>query len=119
VDVRGASPEAAAAESKALAELGYPAGKATETAAAGRAKATTVAYGTGAKADAEQVAARYGTTATASSAVPSGHVVVTLAAARTPAPSTSAGTAAPTDDPTPEPPMQGPAVKAGGIPCVD
>ncbi|MFF2662039.1 LCP family protein [Kitasatospora sp. NPDC058032] len=119
VDVHGASAEAAAAESKALAELGYPAGKATETAAAGRAKATTVAYGTGAKADAEQVAARYGATATASSAVPSGHVVVTLAAARTPAPSSSAGTAAPTDDPTPDLPMQGPAVKAGGIPCVD
>ncbi|WP_380281882.1 LCP family protein [Kitasatospora purpeofusca] len=119
VDVRGASAEAAAAESKALAELGFPAGKVTEAAAAGRAKAATVVYGTGAKADAEQLAARYGVTATAATAAPSGHVVVTLAAVPTSTASAPATTAPPTADPTPELPMQGPAVKAGGIPCVD
>ncbi|MER7706615.1 LCP family protein [Kitasatospora sp. NPDC097605] len=122
VDVHGASAEAAAAESKALAGLGYPAGKATGTAAAARVRVTTVAYGTGAKADAEQLAARYGVTATPSTTVPAGHVLITLAAARTPTPSTpsaAATTATPTDEPTPDLPMQGPAVKAGGIPCVD
>ncbi|MFF7454352.1 LCP family protein [Kitasatospora sp. NPDC008115] len=111
VDVHGASAEAAAAESKALAELGFPAGKATGTETGARAK---VAYGAGAKADAERLAARYGVTATASSAVPSGHVVVTLA----PSPSVPT-TSAPTAEPTPGLPMQGPAVMAGGIPCVD
>ncbi|MFE6865766.1 LCP family protein [Kitasatospora sp. NPDC057692] len=124
VDVRGASAEAAAAESKALAELGFPAGKVTGSATAGRARTVTVVYGAGAKADAEQLAARYGVTATAaaSAAAPAGHVVVTLAATRTPVPSAPAapdGPGAPTDDPVPDLPMQGPAVKAGGIPCVD
>ncbi|MFE2108989.1 LCP family protein [Kitasatospora sp. NPDC059463] len=122
VDVHGASAEAAAAESKALAGLGYPAGKATGTAAAARARATTVAYGTGAKADAEQLAARYGVTATASTTAPPGHVLLTLAPLRTAtpsAPSSAATTTAPADEPPPELPMQGPAVKAGGIPCVD
>ncbi|MEV6979560.1 LCP family protein [Kitasatospora sp. NPDC093806] len=119
VDVRGVSAAAAAAESKALAELGFPAGKATESATAGRARTTTVGYGAGAKADAEQVAARYGVTPTASATAPAGHVVITLAA--TPATTTPSPLApgTPTAEPTPDLPMQGPAVRAGGIPCVD
>ncbi|MET9403009.1 LCP family protein [Kitasatospora sp. NPDC002965] len=131
VDVYGVSAAAASAESEALAELGHPAGKTAGSPAAGRAKATTVGYGTGAKAEAERVAARYGVTPTASAAAPAGHVVVTLArtSGATPGPTSgaapggsSAGPApagTPAAGPAPEPPMQGPAVRAGGIPCVD
>ncbi|MFB6888505.1 LCP family protein [Kitasatospora sp. NPDC056327] len=124
VDVRGPDTETAAAESKALAELGHPAGRVGGAAATGRARATTVVYGTGAKAEAEQLAARYGVTATAGAAgaVAPGHVAVTLGTVRTATAGPSSGptgTTAPGADPAPDLPMQGPAVKAGGIPCVD
>ncbi|MFF3067730.1 LCP family protein [Kitasatospora sp. NPDC057904] len=117
--VTAAGPGAAANESKALTELGYPAGKVGD--AAVKTKTTTVTYGTGAKADAQTIAARYGVTATAASGVPAGHVVVTLGSARAATPS-AAPSAAPSGDqgdPAAGLPMQGPAVKAGGIPCVD
>ncbi|MBO1417997.1 LCP family protein [Streptomyces sp. FH025] len=124
VDVNAAAGAGAAAtESKALAELGYQAGRIGDAPA--RTRATTVTYGSGAKADAQQIAARYGVTATPASGVGAGRVVVTLAASRTPtaAPATpSAAGTAPADgatDPAAALPMQGPAVKAGGIPCVD
>ncbi|MER6299067.1 LCP family protein [Kitasatospora sp. NPDC001539] len=122
VDVNAAAGAGAAStESKALADLGFQAGRIGDAPA--RTRATTVAYGSGAKADAQQIAARYAVTAVPSSAVPAGHVVVTLAAPRTPTSAPAAPTAgtAPdgSTDPTAGLPMQGPAVKAGGIPCVD
>ncbi|MFH9352589.1 LCP family protein [Kitasatospora sp. NPDC017646] len=124
VDVNAAAGAGAAAtESKALVALGYQAGRIGD--ARPRTRATTVAYGSGAKADAQAVAARYGVTAVPSSAVAAGHVLVTLAATRTPSPTPAAPSArasAPADgsaDPAAGLPMQGPAVKAGGIPCVD
>ncbi|MFD7587621.1 LCP family protein [Kitasatospora sp. NPDC059811] len=120
VDVNAvAGAGAAATESKALAELGYQPGKIGDAAA--RTRATTVTYGSGAKADAQQLATRYGVTATAAAVVAPGHIVVTLAVTRTPSPSVAA-TTGPGDaatDPAAGLPMQGPAVKAGGIPCVD
>ncbi|WP_030234614.1 LCP family protein [Streptomyces sp. NRRL S-350] len=123
VDVNAAAGAGAAAtESKALAELGYQPGRIGDAPA--RTRATTVAYGTGARTDAQQLATRYGVTATASAGVPAGHIVLTLAVTRTPPPTaaTPPGAAAsgdPTADPAAGLPMQGPSVKAGGIPCVD
>ncbi|SOB79158.1 LCP family protein [Streptomyces sp. 1331.2] len=123
VDVNAAAGAGAASnESKALAELGYQAGRIGDAPA--RTRATTVAYGAGAKSDAQQLATRYGVTATPSGTVPAGHILLTLAVTRTPSPTPAApsGTAAPGEpsaDPVAGLPMQGPAVKAGGIPCVD
>ncbi|MFD8753823.1 LCP family protein [Kitasatospora sp. NPDC059577] len=123
VDVNAAAGAGAASnESRSLAELGYPAGRIGDAPA--RTKVTTVAYGTGAKADAQQLATRYGVTAVSSGAVAPGHVLLTLATTRTPtaAASASSGGAAsgtPSADPSAALPMQGPAVRAGGIPCVD
>ncbi|MFF7988919.1 LCP family protein [Kitasatospora xanthocidica] len=121
VDVNAAAGAGAASnESKALAELGYQAGRIGDAPA--RTRATTVAYGAGAKADAQQLAGRYGVTAVSSGAVAPGHIQLTLAAGRTPTPSAAPPGAAGSGDPA-DPaaglPMQGPAVKAGGIPCVD
>ncbi|MEV7773729.1 LCP family protein [Kitasatospora sp. NPDC086791] len=119
VDVNAAAGAGAAAnESRALAELGYQAGRIGDAPA--RTRVTTVAYGAGAKTDAQQLAARYGVTAAPSGAVPPGHVLLTLAAARTPTPAAPGPSgAAGSGAPSAVLPMQGPAVKAGGIPCVD
>ncbi|MEU9046065.1 MULTISPECIES: LCP family protein [unclassified Kitasatospora] len=122
VDINAAAGAGAAStESKALAELGYQTGKIGDAPA--RTRMTTVAYGTGAKADAQQLAGRYGVTAAPSGAVPPGHVLLTLAATRTPTPTAAPSGTAASGDPSADPaaglPMQGPAVKAGGIPCVD
>ncbi|MEU1290459.1 LCP family protein [Kitasatospora sp. NPDC005856] len=124
VDVFNASSAAgvtSAAEAKALAGLGFKEG---HTGPAGtRPKTTTVVYGKGAKEAAEQVAARYGVTATESAATAADHVVVTLGTTftgvATDEPTTPAGST-PTD-PAASLPMQGPSVDAqsdGGIPCV-
>lgn len=125
VDVNAAAGAGTAAEeSRALAELGYQAGRIGDAPA--RTRATSVAYGSGAKADAQHLAARYGVNALYSSAVPAGRVLVTLAITRSPSPSPSptavpsgAAAADPSADPAAGLPMQGPPVKAGGIPCVD
>ncbi|MEV7186092.1 LCP family protein [Kitasatospora sp. NPDC093102] len=132
VDVNAAAGAGAAVnESRALAELGYQAGRFGDAPA--RTRATTVAYGSGAKADAQQLAARYGVNAFSSTTVPAGRILLTLAVSRSPSPTavTSAAVpsaavtsaAVPSADPSADPagglPMQGPAVKAGGIPCVD
>ncbi|MFB7127291.1 LCP family protein [Kitasatospora sp. NPDC056273] len=124
VDVFNASSAAgvtSAEEAKALAGLGFKEGRTGS--AATRPKTTTVTYGKGAKEAAEQVAARYGVTATASAATAADHVVVTLGTGFTGVaadkPAAPAG-GAPTD-PAANLPMQGPAVDAqsdGGIPCV-
>ncbi|OKI00145.1 hypothetical protein AMK13_34235 [Streptomyces sp. CB02056] len=124
VDVFNASSAAgvtSADEAKALAGLGFKEGRTGS--AATRPKTTTVTYGKGAKEAAEQVAARYGVTATASAATAADHVVVTLGTGFTGVaadkPAAPAG-GAPTD-PAANLPMQGPAVDAqsdGGIPCV-
>ncbi|WP_224280810.1 LytR C-terminal domain-containing protein, partial [Streptomyces sp. LS1784] len=122
VDVFNASSAAgvtSAAEAKALAGLGFKEGRTGP--AATRPKTTTVTYGKGAKEAAEQIAARYGVSATESAATGADHVVVTLGttftgiATEQPAPGTAPA------DPAANLPMQGPAVDAqsdGGIPCV-
>ncbi|MFE6503406.1 LCP family protein [Kitasatospora sp. NPDC057738] len=124
VDVFNASSAAgvtSAAEAKALAGLGFKEGR---TGSAGtRPKTTTVVYGKGAKEAAEQIAARYGVTATESASAAADHVVVTLGTTFTGVaadePASPAGGAP--ADPAANLPMQGPAVDAqadGGIPCV-
>ncbi|MFI9787000.1 LCP family protein [Kitasatospora sp. NPDC051984] len=116
VDVLNASSVTGAAgdESKALVALGYRAGKAATADA--KPKTTTVKYGAGSKDAAEQIAARYGVTATAGTGIAAGHVQVTLGTEYT----APGGTATPADpSPSATLQMQGPPVKAGGVPCVD
>ncbi|WP_081952085.1 LCP family protein [Kitasatospora phosalacinea] len=128
VDVLNGSSVSGAAgeESKALTALGYRTGK--PGTADTRPRTTTVKYGTGAQDAARQLAARYGVAATASTAVAPGHVQVVLGADRaaaTPsgdngdngAAAATAATAQPGPAATLQ--MQGPPVKAGGVPCVD
>ncbi|MEV7020520.1 LCP family protein, partial [Kitasatospora sp. NPDC093558] len=78
VDVYNASKVegAAATEAKALAAMGFKEGKAGS--AASKPKTTTVTYGKGGKDAAEQIAARYGVTATESASTGADHVVVIL-----------------------------------------
>ncbi|GAA2129392.1 LCP family protein [Kitasatospora kazusensis] len=122
VDVFNASSvgHAAGAESRALVALGLTEGRIGTSGS--HPKSTTVGYGSGARAAAEQVAARYGVAATASDSAPAGHVVVVLGSSYAGPPATGAGST-PGSDGSDEPesalPMQGPAVKAGGIPCVN
>ncbi|MFD0402403.1 LCP family protein [Kitasatospora sp. NPDC127121] len=129
VDVFNASTAAgvsSTAESKALVAMGFKAGK-TGSAAA-KPKTTTVAYGKGAKEAADQIAARYGVTATESASAPADRVVVTLGTGFTGATDDKTGAAAPgggatgsPSDPAANLPVQGPSVDAqsdGGIPCV-
>ncbi|MFI9157997.1 LCP family protein [Kitasatospora aureofaciens] len=111
-----------ATEAKALVAMGFKEGRTGP--AAGRPKATTVTYGKGAKDAADQIAARYGVTATESAATSADHVVVTLGSSFTGVagdkPAAPSGPA-PTGDPAANLPMQGPGVDAesdGGIPCV-
>ncbi|MGW2373788.1 LCP family protein [Kitasatospora sp. NPDC001683] len=111
-----------ATEAKALVAMGFKEG--TTGPARTKQKATTVTYGKGAKDAADQIAARYGVTATESASVTADHVVVTLGTTftgvATDQPTTPAGPA-PTGDPAANLPMQGPGVDAesdGGIPCV-
>ncbi|MFG2913943.1 LCP family protein [Kitasatospora sp. NPDC048298] len=122
VDVNAAAGAGVAAdESRALAELGYQVGRIGDAPA--RTRSTAVSYGAGAKTDAQRLAARYGVSAVYSAAVPAGRVVVTLAPVRTPSPTAVPSGAPVQGEPSADPavglPMQGPAVRAGGIPCVD
>ncbi|MER7585822.1 LCP family protein [Kitasatospora sp. NPDC097691] len=106
------------AESKALVAMGFKEGRTGP--AATRPKTTTVTYGKGAKDAADQIAARYGVTATESASVGADRVVVTLGTGFTGADKPAAPAGAPAD-PTANLPMQGPGVDAqsdGGIPCV-
>lgn len=118
VDVRngsGAPGEASAALSY-LVELGYTAG-ATGNAAA--QPATTVVYGPGAQQAAQWIAGRFNAAAPAvSSAVPAGHVVVTLGENYA-LPSQQASSPAAAESNSSSPADSGPAVKAGGVPCVN
>ncbi|MGW4698299.1 LCP family protein [Kitasatospora cineracea] len=120
VDVLNGSSVTGAAgdESKALVALGYRAGK-VDTADT-HPRTTTVKYGAGAQDAGRQIAAHYGVNATASSALAPGHVQVTLGADHT-ATTTPAGTGSEPAGPAPSATlqMQGPPVKAGGVPCVD
>ncbi|MBV2151246.1 LCP family protein, partial [Kitasatospora sp. SUK 42] len=79
VDVFNASSAAGVSsgnEAKALVGMGFKEGRTGP--AAGKPRTTTVTYGKGAKDAAEQVAARYGVTATESASAAADHVVVTL-----------------------------------------
>ncbi|MCX4746583.1 LCP family protein [Kitasatospora sp. NBC_01287] len=129
VDVVNTStiPHAADTEAKALAALGFTEGR---TGQGPRQTRTTVAYGTGAKDAADEVAARYGVTAAPGPGIKAGHVQLTLGTGFTPpgpVPSAAPASAAATStSAAPAPgdlaaglPMQGPAVRMGGIPCVD
>ncbi|MEU7043538.1 LCP family protein [Streptomyces varsoviensis] len=136
VDVRNGNGGngAAEAELKALVKLGYTEGVAGDAPARAR---TTITYGSGADKAAQQIADRLKTAApVASASVPAGHVVITLGKdyklpAESPAKSggdTSSGggpsgdksssgsgkSSSDDDDDT-----SGPAVKAGGVPCVN
>lgn len=125
VDVLNGSSAAgvtSGAESKALVAMGFKEGR---TGPAGsKPKTTTVTYGKGAKDAAEQIAARYGVTATESAATAAEHVTVTLGASFTGvAADKSAAPGTPAAPPAPDTnvPQQGPMVDAesdGGIPCV-
>ncbi|MFD8082301.1 LCP family protein [Kitasatospora sp. NPDC059722] len=126
VNVYDASPVkgAGASESKALVAMGFKEGKVLQ--ATSKPKTTTVVYGKGAKDAADQIAARYGVTATESASSSPGHVTVTLgtsftgAAGDKPAAPGAGASQAPAD-PAAALPMQGPGVDAqsdGGIPCV-
>ncbi|BAJ26041.1 putative lytR family regulatory protein [Kitasatospora setae KM-6054] len=121
VDVLNGSPVsgAAAEESKALVALGHRAGRIGT--ADTRPRTTTVKYGAGAQDAGRQIADHYGVTATASSALAPGHVQVVLGADRaTPDAGTGTGTTGePSPGPSATPQMQGPPVRAGGVPCVD
>ncbi|GAB2692249.1 LCP family protein [Kitasatospora kifunensis] len=128
VDVFNASTVTGAAgnESKALVAMGFKAGRVGE--ASSHPKDVTVTYGVGAKDGADAAAARYGVSATASSAVAAGHIEVVLGTGYTPpgAPATAppaagapSASASSTADPAADLPMQGPPVKMGGIPCVN
>ncbi|MFF2073750.1 LCP family protein [Kitasatospora sp. NPDC058162] len=123
VDVYNASSAAGVSssnEAKVLVGMGFKEG-ATGPAHT-KSKTTTVTYGKGAKEAADQIAARYGVTATESASTGAGRVVVTLgtsfdgvASDRPAAPTPAA------NDPAANLPMQGPGVDAqsdGGIPCV-
>ncbi|MEU9041845.1 MULTISPECIES: LCP family protein [unclassified Kitasatospora] len=123
VDVFNASSAtgvSSTAESKALVAMGFKEGR---TGPAGtKPKTTTVTYGKGAKDAADQIAARYGVTATESASAGADHVVVTLGTGFTGVdadkPAAPTGSAS---DPAANLPMQGPGVDAqsdGGIPCV-
>ncbi|MFE4973383.1 LCP family protein [Kitasatospora sp. NPDC056651] len=121
VDVFNASSAAgvtSASEAKALVAMGFKEGK---TGPAGsKQKATTVVYGKGAKEAADQIAARYGVTATESASTAAEHVVVTLGSTFTGVAGDKPAASAP---PAPDTNVaqQGPMVDAesdGGIPCV-
>ncbi|MEU8922768.1 LCP family protein [Kitasatospora sp. NPDC048545] len=125
VDVLNASSAAGVSsttESKALVAMGFKQGRTGS--AAGRPKTTTVVYGKGAKEAADQIAARYGVTATESTTATVGadRVVVTLGTGFTGVGGDkSAAPAGGSSDPVANLPMQGPGVDAqsdGGIPCV-
>ncbi|MBV2152638.1 LytR C-terminal domain-containing protein, partial [Kitasatospora sp. SUK 42] len=124
VDVFNASSAAGVSsgnEAKALVGMGFKEGRTGP--AAGKPRTTTVTYGKGAKDAAEQVAARYGVTATESASAAADHVVVTLGSTFTgvAADKPAAPSAPATGDPAANLPMQGPKVEAqsdGGIPCV-
>ncbi|KJS58599.1 LCP family protein [Streptomyces rubellomurinus] len=125
VDVYNGSSAAgvsSTAEGKALEGMGFKVG--TTGPARTKQKATTVTYGKGAKDAADQIAARYGVSATESASAGADRVVVTLGSSFTGVadkadkPSTPA---APGGDPAANVPVQGPGVDAqsdGGIPCV-
>ncbi|MEU5126949.1 LCP family protein [Streptomyces mobaraensis] len=122
VEVRNASgaPGAAAAESRALAALGYTPGR---IANAPSATATTVTYGDRADAAARHIAARLGTDPLRDSAVPARHVVVTLGTApRTPRPEGDTSARPVVQDANgrmPDDAFHGRAVRMGGVTCVD
>ncbi|MFJ9692825.1 LCP family protein [Kitasatospora sp. NPDC101183] len=125
VDVYNASTAAgvsSTAESKALVAMGFKEGN--TGAARSKPKTTTVTYGKGAKEAADQIAARYGVTATESASTTADHVTVVLGTSFTGASADKTdkpAAPAPGGDPAANVPVQGPSVDAqsdGGIPCV-
>jgi LCP family protein required for cell wall assembly len=121
----GSTPGLAGQVSAALVKDGYLAGKVSNTTPL---TTTEVQYGTGAAANAGQIASMFSVTATASSTVAAGHVEVLLGAdATVPGSSTSAsasgsgsGSASSSVTAIPSTGAQGGLVNAkNGIPCVD
>ncbi|MEV0275873.1 LCP family protein [Streptomyces sp. NPDC050610] len=129
VDVRNGngSTGAADAELKALVKLGYTGGMAGD--APGQPQ-TTITYGSGAQKAAQQIADRLKTAApTASASVPAGHVSITLGhdyklPAESDATSDDGKSGGDSGDSSSKSSdddndTSGPAVKAGGVPCVN
>ena len=123
VDVLNGSgtPGAAAADAKALTALGYTTGR---TANAPAHRTTQVRYGTGAADTARRIAGTFGATAPAQAdpGVRAGHVEVVLGAGTVPlsAPAQAAAAAqGRSADAATDIHFQGPAVRMGGIPCVN
>jgi hypothetical protein len=114
------TPGLAGSESRALAAAGWTPGAVGNGAPR---RGTVVRYGAGAEAAAAQIAARLGgADPVGDSAVPAGHVEVVLGAGSAPVAaggSASAASPAAAAAGTADIPFQGPAVQAGGIPCVD
>jgi len=115
----------AAQVSAQLAGAGYHVGTPGNTSSR---STTAVLYGTGTKVEAGQLAAIFGTTATASTSVATGHVEIllgTTATAPATVPAVSSASASPTSTPTPSSviptrgPQGGALVAKGGIPCVN
>ncbi|MFI9081485.1 LCP family protein [Streptomyces sioyaensis] len=121
VDVRNGNGITGLAEktSKLLADLGYTTG---QTGNATPQRHTTVTYGDGAQQAADDITARLkASSPTHSSSVQAGHVQVTLGRDYTPpkAQAASGSSAAPGHAASTSPKPPGPAVEAGGIPCVN
>jgi LCP family protein required for cell wall assembly len=121
----------AADVSQALTTLGYKAGAIANASAQSQTLGpnTQVFYGAGASANAAEIATKFGTTATASSSLPAGHVEVLLGSAVTALPASlpqTSGASGATQSATPSPSSTGTAgstvtVTANakfGIPCV-
>ena len=129
VDVLNGSgtPGAAADDSRALTALGWTPGRTGNAPPRG---STVVRYGSGAQAAARQIAARLGpgTPTAADPALPAGRVRVLLGSGAVPlaggasAAGSATGASADTStgaSPAEDIPFQGPAVRMGGIPCVN
>jgi LCP family protein required for cell wall assembly len=122
VDVRNGSgtPGEAAADSRALTALGFTPGRTGNASPRGD---TVVRYGSGSRTAAEQIAARLGADASAvpDEALPARRVEVVLGSGAVPL-TGGAPTASASGSPAPaasDIPFQGPAVRMGGIPCVN
>ncbi|MFF4283419.1 LCP family protein [Streptomyces kronopolitis] len=120
VDVRNGNGTIGLAEKtrKLLAALGYTSG---QTGNAMPQSHTTVAYGDGAQEAAEQIATRLnGTSPEHSSSIEAGHVRVILGQDYTlPETAVSSGADVPGSARSESSKSSGPAVEAGGIPCVN
>jgi LCP family protein required for cell wall assembly len=115
----GNTPGLAGQVSAALVKEGYTAGKIANTSPLAT---TEVLYGTGASANASQIASMFSVTASASSTLAAGHVEVLLGADATLPASASSSSPSPSASPSPPSstaPGAGTVNAKNGIPCVN